>query len=74
MVSFKVVNGLILDHMYINFVLTQWLFWYIIMGIFMTLIGLAINQVTKVIAVYSKYYILITLTAVVSISLWYLLK
>ena len=52
----------------------MWLLWYIIMGMFMTIIGLAINQVTKVIAVYSKYYILITITAVVSIFLLYSLK
>ena len=74
MVSFKMVNGLILDIMDINVILTTWLSWYIIMDIFMTLIGLATNQVTKVIAVYSKYYILVTITAVVSISLWYILK
>lgn len=59
---------------YLAKVLIAWLTGFTIFGLMVVLIGLATNQVIRVIAVYSKYYILITLTAVVSISLWYLLK
>lgn len=59
---------------YLNKILIAWLTGFVIFGLMMVLIGLAVGSVIDAITFFSLFYILTTIIALAGLSLWYLLK
>ena len=59
---------------YLTKVLIAWLTGFVIFGLMMVLIGLAVGSVIDAITFFSLFYIIATIIALAGLSLWYLLK
>lgn len=59
---------------YLTKILIAWLTGFVIFGLVMVLIGLAVGSVIDAITFFSLFYLLVTMIALSGLSLWYLLK
>lgn len=59
---------------YLTRVLIAWLTGFVIFGLMMVLIGLAVGSVIDAITFFSLFYLIATIIALAGLLLWYLLK
>lgn len=59
---------------YLNKILTAWLTGFVIFGLVVVSIGLAVGSVIDAITFFSLFYLIATIIALAGLSLWYLLK